>query len=462
MYSLGALALSLFSLLSAVSALPSPTPSRFSKRWSSQFGKFVGTNAYWLPYLNSEDDICNTLANMSKAGITVVRTWAFNDVSTIPDAGSYLQLIKTRLDTVIALAKKYNIRVYFTLTNNWAPFVNDDSPSSFPRNFLSNDYGGMDLYVKEFGVTKTHDEFYTNMKIREEFNNMYSLWFRAMPMSRASLLGSWPMTLAANLPCPLRISATRTSSPNGTQRQPSSSALSTLITSLLRGANVLRIKPTFSRGEEAEQQYWSCVQWSIWCRQRRYSECSDIDFGTFQLFPDQNHYGITGSQVQAPSSNFNNTLNETNSWIRAQADTIQKWHGKPVVLSAFGIVAQDTLQQFVPFNSTCLLVKPQQDWKRQDPGANGGVNQQQYNSAYNSWLNQGAQGGLWSAQGLTTAPGTLVPGPNGANPARRQDNGAEGGSPGDGYNTNGGEEQGVPSDLANQAASFPSPPPVED
>jgi mannan endo-1,4-beta-mannosidase len=28
----------------------------------------------------------------------------------------------------------------------------------------------MDLYVKEFGVTKTHDEFYTNMKIREEFN----------------------------------------------------------------------------------------------------------------------------------------------------------------------------------------------------------------------------------------------------------------------------------------------------
>ena len=76
------------------------------------------------------------------------------DVSTIPDAGSYLQLIEDgkttintgpngiqRLDTVIALAKKYNIRVYFTLTNNWAPFVNDDSPSSFPRNFLSNDYG---------------------------------------------------------------------------------------------------------------------------------------------------------------------------------------------------------------------------------------------------------------------------------------------------------------------------------
>ena len=39
---------------------------------------FVGTNAYWLPYLNSDDDVRNTLANMSANGISVVRTWAFN------------------------------------------------------------------------------------------------------------------------------------------------------------------------------------------------------------------------------------------------------------------------------------------------------------------------------------------------------------------------------------------------
>jgi endo-1,4-beta-mannosidase len=29
--------------------------------------------------------------------------------------------------------------------------------------------GGMDLYVQEFGVAKTHDEFYTDMTIRREF-----------------------------------------------------------------------------------------------------------------------------------------------------------------------------------------------------------------------------------------------------------------------------------------------------
>jgi mannan endo-1,4-beta-mannosidase len=179
---------------------------------------FVGTNAYWLPYLNSDDDIRNTLANMSKSGISVVRTWAFNgtnncpvvslrfsssfnhtDVTTVPDAGSWLLLIKDgnttmnpgtngiqRLDKIIAIAKQYNIYVYFSLTNNWFPFVNEPVSSS-PRNYLCNYYGqhlflhlhlmftgyytgGMDVYVQEFGVKKTHDEFYTNVKIRKEFN----------------------------------------------------------------------------------------------------------------------------------------------------------------------------------------------------------------------------------------------------------------------------------------------------
>lgn len=178
---------------------------------------FVGTNAYWLPYLNSDDDIRNTLANMSKSGINVVRTWAFNganncpvaslhfssfnhiDVATVPDAGSWLLLIKDgntimnhgtngiqRLDKIIAMAKQYNIYVYFSLTNNWSPFVNEPD-SSLPRNFLCNHYGqylildlhlmltgyyigGMDVYVQEFGVKKAHDEFYTNIKIRKEFN----------------------------------------------------------------------------------------------------------------------------------------------------------------------------------------------------------------------------------------------------------------------------------------------------
>lgn len=40
--------------------------------------RFVGTNAYWLPALNSDDDIDTVLAGMAAEGITVVRLWAFN------------------------------------------------------------------------------------------------------------------------------------------------------------------------------------------------------------------------------------------------------------------------------------------------------------------------------------------------------------------------------------------------
>lgn len=112
----------------------------------------------------------------------------------------------------------------------------------------------------------------------------------------------------------------------------------------------------------------------------------DIDFGTFQMFPDQFNYGTTGmvTDVQAPSSNFDNTLNDTVAWIRAQVDSVHTWvlplltadasnlisafhsTGKPVVLSAFGLVTQDNLLHYVPVNDTSPVVKPQRrkDQKR--------------------------------------------------------------------------------------------------
>jgi hypothetical protein len=88
------------------------------------------------------------------------------DVTAIPKEGSWLQLIKDgttqfntgangiqRLDKVVELAKKHNIYVYFTLTNNWNPSVTDSpppatTPSPLPRNFLSNDYGQYPVLVE--------------------------------------------------------------------------------------------------------------------------------------------------------------------------------------------------------------------------------------------------------------------------------------------------------------------------
>ncbi|KAF9052628.1 glycoside hydrolase family 5 protein [Panaeolus papilionaceus] len=160
---------------------------------------FVGTNAYWLSALNSDEDIDFTLGNISATGIRVVRTWAFNDVEKIPENGTWFQLVANgtttvndgpnglqKLDTVVRLAEKHGLFLILSLTNNWNPRplldsshplaisardVTPDTNNTLPRNTLSNDYGGMDVYVREFGDATMHDEFYANNKIITIFNN---------------------------------------------------------------------------------------------------------------------------------------------------------------------------------------------------------------------------------------------------------------------------------------------------
>jgi mannan endo-1,4-beta-mannosidase len=79
------------------------------------------------------------------------------DVTEIPDQGSYFQLIANgttaintglnglqRLDKVIELAEKNDIKIIFSLTNNWNPIAKQSSASGsppLPHNYLSNDYG---------------------------------------------------------------------------------------------------------------------------------------------------------------------------------------------------------------------------------------------------------------------------------------------------------------------------------
>ncbi|THH10210.1 hypothetical protein EW145_g1499 [Phellinidium pouzarii] len=235
----------LWSLAAAVLAVgaSSPAPTK-TKRWDQGFvtienGQFirngepftfVGTNAYWLPSLNSEVDINKTIHNIAAAGIKVIRTWAFNgghlspfcslafliwslcpicartsaDVDTIPTNGTWFQLIQNgttlinngtnglqKLDKVVQLAEEAGVLLILSLTNNWNPLPLIDNTTivpvdgsslarrdvtlgtnnTLPRNTLSNDFGGMDAYVRGFSQNKQHDEFYLNNTIVDIFKN---------------------------------------------------------------------------------------------------------------------------------------------------------------------------------------------------------------------------------------------------------------------------------------------------
>ncbi|KAG6866910.1 hypothetical protein C0991_003825 [Blastosporella zonata] len=204
-------------LLSLAVLAVSATPTQTVKRWSTvpdspfvttqdgQFFvngsvfKFVGTNAYWLSALNTDQDIDDTLASIRASNFTVVRTWAFNDVETVPQNGTWFQLISNgtltinngtnglqKLDKVIELAKKHGLYILPSLTNNWNPTTGvdqalpdgfnpiqarDSSASTLPRNALSNSYGGMDAYVRNFGGPQEHSQFYTNQTLIDAFTN---------------------------------------------------------------------------------------------------------------------------------------------------------------------------------------------------------------------------------------------------------------------------------------------------
>lgn len=194
----------LVSVWSCLAAAPSTTIAKrgnnsfvssskdgFSANGSSL--RFIGTNLYWLPTLETNDDIWNVLKNISDTGIKVIRIWAFNDVETIPEGGTWFQLVQNgtttindgptglqKLDTVVQMAEQQGLYVIMSLTNNWNPVPNATtsgggtplvlSSVATPRNTLSNDYGGMDLYVRQFAL-QNHDDFYTDANILSAFQN---------------------------------------------------------------------------------------------------------------------------------------------------------------------------------------------------------------------------------------------------------------------------------------------------
>ncbi|CAE6442833.1 unnamed protein product [Rhizoctonia solani] len=124
----------------------------------------AGSNAYWIPQLANDNDMTIAFKDLQKAGLTTLRTWGFNEVTS--PSGTYYQIwngktakINTgadglgRFDTVVAQAKAANIRLIVALTNNW------------------NEYGGMDVYVKQLLGKEEHDLFYTDDTVKAAYRN---------------------------------------------------------------------------------------------------------------------------------------------------------------------------------------------------------------------------------------------------------------------------------------------------
>ncbi|KAF7338302.1 Glycoside hydrolase family 5 protein [Mycena venus] len=466
-----------------VSSPPGSTGFRVN---NSDF-RFIGTNAYWLPALNSDQDIDNVLGNISLANITVVRTWAFNDVPEIPENGTWFQLVANgttsinlnettgvpKLDRMISMAEKHGIYLLLSLTNNWNPLPLDNTTinstsshalfrrdvltnNSLPRNTLSNDYGGMDAYVRAFGAD-SHDAFYTNETIITAFEN-YTMNIVSRYVNSTAILG-WEI---ANDPrCNSSIGATpicntttitrwhsriaqfiKTIDPNhlvssGSQgffcadcpklfpkTAPPPSRPSPAVSSRQNKVEPLTKKRILQERKEARKKTRASKlqsdppssgvrvrgKWVATPTRRQDDVGMGSAFDGSEGVDSEDILNIPqigfGSFQLFPDQNsyapddpnlsaFNNTLQAGLDWIKRHGEAGQMF-GKPITLTGFGLVTQDNAPSFVPFNST---VAPFANDQIGNLTLNAtqlpfGVTDQQRDDAYAQWLQQGILSGL--------------------------------------------------------------------
>ncbi|KAF2470716.1 glycoside hydrolase, partial [Lindgomyces ingoldianus] len=127
---------------------------------------YAGTNSYWIAFLTNNNDVDTIMSHLQTSGLKILRIWGFNDVTTIPGAGTvYFQsfsgssaTINTgtyglqRLDYVVKTAEKYGIKLIINFVNNWT------------------DYGGMAAYFSACGVS-SNEQWYQAAKCQNIYQN---------------------------------------------------------------------------------------------------------------------------------------------------------------------------------------------------------------------------------------------------------------------------------------------------
>lgn len=168
----------------------------------------------------------------------------------------------------------------------------------------------------------------------------------------------------------------------------------------------------------------------------------EIGYSTFQFFPDQNTY------IQGPAdsglSSFQNVLQDGLDWIQLQSELSSSF-GKPIALTAFGLVSQEHAPDFVPFNTTVAPFAANSQGVSntttgsQTSNSTFGVTSAQRTQAYSAWLDAGITSGLagimqyqWGVTNVTAAAGTSFS-PNENSTSASPDETGTSSSPDDGY-----------------------------
>lgn len=278
-----------------------------------------GWNSYWLMDNSVDENGKNRVKAMlkvgAKMGLTVCRTWAFNDgdynaLQVSP--GHYDERVFKALDYVIAEARLNGIRLILSLVNNLKP------------------YGGKTQYVKwawEEGValTSSNDSFFYDPSIRRYFkNHVKTLLTRkntitGVPYRDDPTIFAWELI---NEPRCM-------TDPSGKTLQDWIEEMSVFVKSIDK-KHLLTVGVEGFYGPKSKKVLtinpgeWAAQLGSDFIRN---SNLSTIDFASVHIYPDQWFHG----------QKLNETLEFVSKWMISHIEDGDKELRKPVVFAEFGL-----------------------------------------------------------------------------------------------------------------------------
>lgn len=261
---------------------------------------YAGANCYYLMVYSAADSlrvyVDEVFADAKAMGLTVIRTWAFNDGASQWNAlqtspGVYDERVFRGLDYVLHKASESGIHLVLPFVNNW------------------NDYGGMNQYVTWRGGG-SHDQFYTDANCRQWYKDHIAAVLNRVNTYNGRTYKNDPTVLAwelANEPC-------ATSGPSGDLLQGWIEEMASYVKGLdpqhlLTIGHIGYYGPS---GPRANPKTWMDTQGVDFIRNHQPSE---IDFACFHDIAD----------------GWNMTYQQSMDWTRNHIDDTDLLLGKPVV-----------------------------------------------------------------------------------------------------------------------------------
>ncbi|KAK8655277.1 hypothetical protein V6N13_107865 [Hibiscus sabdariffa] len=312
-----------------LSSFPKERGLSFVERNGTQFfldGKPLyvnGWNSYWLMGHSVEENTRPKVSAMlqagAKMGLTVCRTWAFNDggynaLQISP--GQFDERVFKALDYVIAEARKHGIRLLLSLVNNLQP------------------YGGKTQYVnwawqEGIGLSSSNDSFFYDPSIRKYFKNYVLTVLTRKNTITGIEYRNDPTIFAWEL-----INEPRCmTDPSGDTLQDWLEEMSAFIKSIDKN-HLLTIGlegfygPKSPKKRSVNPEEWASVLGSDFMRN---SNITHVDFASVHIYADQwfHHLGFEEKRVYV------------SKWMRSHIEDCDQELKKPVMFTEYGLSDQN-------------------------------------------------------------------------------------------------------------------------